>query len=328
MKMDNHNEVSNSQSLTLGRRPGKLFSSRVIDTIYYAILAACALSVLAIIVGIFIELFSGSSASLHRYGFHFFSESTWDPGSERFGALPFILGTLYSASWALVIAVPISLLSAIFLSELCPSVLYRPISFLVELLAAIPSVVYGLWGLFVLQPLLVRFIEKPLSQSEFFSHIPLFGDTPNGYDMLSASIILAIMITPYITSVSRDILRNIPQTIREGSYALGANQWQTIWRAVLPFARSGFIGAIILGLGRALGETMAVTMVIGNSPRFTLSLFNSGYTMSSVIANELAEASGIYRSALIEIGLTLFIVTLIVNIIAKLLVRYTAQSIN
>ncbi|MBS1903359.1 MAG: phosphate ABC transporter permease subunit PstC [Bacteroidetes bacterium] len=319
--------ISTSKS-SLRNKTRRRLGSKTIDTIYYAILAACALSVLAIIVGIFVELFSGSAASLHRYGFHFFTDKTWDPGSERFGALPFILGTLYSSAWALLIAVPISLLSAIFLSEMCPPRLYRPISFLVELLAAIPSVVYGLWGLFVLQPFLVKYVETPIAANGLLSKLPIFGDTPNGYDMLSASIILAIMIIPYITSVSRDILRNIPQAIREGSYALGANEWQTIWHAVLPYARSGFIGAVILGLGRALGETMAVTMVIGNSPRFTASLFNSGYTMSSVIANELAEASGLYRSALIEIGLTLFVVTLVVNIIAKLLVRYTAQNIN
>ncbi len=303
-------------------------SSKIIDGIYYSALFLCSFSVLLIILGIFVELLSGSTASLSTFGFHFFSESKWDPGSEHFGALPFILGTLYSSAWALIIAVPISIFTAVFLSEFCPNRLYKPLSFLVELLAAIPSVVYGLWGIFILQPFLVKWFETPIAKNSFLSHIPIFGDTPNGYDMLSASIILAIMIIPYITSVSRDILRTIPRTIRDASYALGATQWQTIRLAVLPYARSGLIGAIILGLGRALGETMAVTMVIGNSPRITWSLFNSGYTMSSVIANELAEASGLYRSALIEIGLSLFVVTLLVNIVAKLLVRYTGKAIN
>lgn len=308
--------------------PKRRIASRVVDSIYYGFLALCAFSVLVIIVGIFIELLTGSVASIREYGFHFFTESTWDPNSLKFGALPFILGTLYSSSWALLIAVPISVLTAIFLSELCPQWLYKPLSFLVELLAAIPSVVYGIWGLFVLQPFLVRFLEKPISQNPVLSKIPIFGDTPNGYDMLSASIILAIMVIPYITSVTRDIIRAIPASIRDASYALGATQWQTIRLAVLPYARSGIIGAIILGLGRALGETMAVTMVIGNSPRFTLSLFKSGYTMSSVIANELAEASGLYRTALIEIGLTLFVITVVVNIIARLLVYYAGKDIN
>jgi phosphate transport system permease protein len=198
---------------------------------------------------------------------------------------------------------------------------------MVELLAGIPSVVYGLWGLFVLQPWLVKSIEGPISKSAF-AHLPIFGDTPNGYDMLAASVILAIMILPYITAVSRDILRAIPRSVREASYALGATKWETIRGVVLPYARAGIIGAVILGFGRALGETMAVTMVIGNAPIFKLSLFHSGYTLASVIANELAEASGLYRSALIEIGPCLFIVTLLVNIGAKLLIYYTAQDIN
>lgn len=319
---------SSSKEFTVIPYPKRRLTSRIIDSIYYGFLALCAFSVLIIIIGIFIELLSGSAPSIREYGFRFFTESKWDSSSLKFGALPFILGTLYASAWALMIAVPISVLTAIFLSELCPDWLYRPLSFLVELLAAIPSVVYGIWGLFVLRPFLVRYIEIPISLNPILSRIPIFGDTPNGYDMLSASVILAVMVIPYITSVARDIIRTIPTTIRDASYALGATQWQTIRLAVLPYARSGIIGAIILGLGRALGETMAVTMLIGNSPRFTLSLFKSGYTMSSVIANELAEASGLYRTALIEIGLTLFVITLVVNIIARLLVYYTGKEIN
>ncbi|HET9137675.1 MAG TPA: phosphate ABC transporter permease subunit PstC, partial [Candidatus Kapabacteria bacterium] len=313
-----HSSLPSTERPTWSALKKRRVPSKVVDSIYYLLLFLCSFSVLLIILGIFVELLFGSSRSIQEFGFHFFTENKWDPGNRIFGSLPFILGTLYSSAWALVIAVPISIFTAIFLSEFCPNRLYRPLSFLIELLAAIPSVVYGLWGIFVLQPFLVKWFETPISKSSFFSKIPIFGDTPNGYDMLSASMILAIMIIPYITSVSRDILRTIPKSIRDASYALGATPWQTIRLAVLPYARSGLIGAIILGLGRALGETMAVTMVIGNSPRITWSLFNSGYTMSSVIANELAEASGLYRSALIEIGLSLFVVTLIVNIIAKL----------
>jgi phosphate transport system permease protein len=297
------------------------------DTIYRWVLAAAAISVLLIIAGTIYELTMGSRQSIAAFGLRFFTDSTWDPNANHFGALPFILGTLYSSFWALVIALPISIFTAIFLSEMAPRWLERPMSFMVELLAAIPSVVYGLWGLFILQPFLVKYFEGPISKGPL-SALPIFGDTPNGYDMLSASVILAIMVLPYITAVSRDILKAIPRAVREASYALGATRWETIKGVVLPYARAGIIGAVMLGFGRALGETMAVTMVIGNAPVFKTNLFSSGYTLASVIANELAEASGLYRSALIEIGLCLFIITLIVNAGAKLLIYYTAQDIN
>jgi phosphate transport system permease protein len=303
-------------------------SNQIGDKIYTALLAASAISILIIIIGLAIELTMGSKESIGAYGFGFLTKNVWDPGGLVFGALPFILGTLYSSFWALLIAIPLSLLAAIFLAELAPDWLSRPLSFLIELLAAIPSVVYGLWGLFVLQPWLVKHVEMPISESSWLSKIPIFGDTANGYDMFSASVILAIMVIPYITAVSRDIMRAIPRSVREGSYALGATKWETIREVVLPYARAGFIGAVMLGFGRALGETMAVTMVIGNSPVFKPSLFSSGYTMASVIANELAEASGVYRSALVEIGLTLFVVTMIVNVFARLLVKYTAEDIQ
>ena len=298
------------------------------DVIYRWVLRAAAALVLVIILGLVYELSSGSMQSVRAFGLQFFTDSTWDPNGGHFGAAPFILGTLYSSLWALVLALPISILTAIFLSEIAPRWLEKPMSFMVELLAAIPSVVYGLWGLFVLQPWLVAHVEGPISKNGFLSRIPLFSDVPNGYDMLSASVILAIMILPYITAVSRDILHAIPRSIREASYALGATKWETIKRVVLPYSRAGIIGAVVLGFGRALGETMAVTMVIGNAPVFNISLFHSGYTLSSVIANELAEASGLYRSALIELGLTLFFVTLLVNTAARLLIYYTAQNIQ
>jgi phosphate transport system permease protein len=297
------------------------------DTIYHWVLVAAAMSVLLVIAGLIYELVSGSQKSIAAFGMHFFMDSSWDPNGNHFGALPFILGTLYSSFWALVIALPISVFTAIFLSEMAPRWLEKPMSFMVELLAAIPSVVYGLWGLFILQPWLVKYFEGPVAKGPL-SAFPIFGDTANGYDMLCASVILAIMILPYITAVSRDILHAIPRAVREASYALGATRWETIKGVVLPYARAGIIGAVMLGFGRALGETMAVTMVIGNAPVFKLNLFNSGYTLSSVIANELAEASGLYRSALIEIGLCLFIITLVVNAGAQLLIFYTAQDLN
>ncbi len=310
----------------LGKRPHRG------DRIYRGVLTAAAISVLIIIVGLLLELVFGSRQSISTFGLRFFSDSKWDPNGQHFGALPFILGTLYSSFWALVIALPISLLTAIFLAEIAPTSrtmrwVERPVSFMVELLAAIPSVVYGLWGVLVLQPWLVKYVEGPIAKGPL-SALPIFGDTANGYDMLAASLILAIMILPYITAVSRDLLRAIPRTVREGSYALGATRWETIKGVVLPYARAGIIGAVMLGFGRALGETMAVTMVIGNAPIFKTSLFSSGYTLASVIANELAEASGLYRSALIEIGLCLFLITLIVNGGAKLLIFYTAKDLN
>ena len=309
--------------------PAKVWSTKKNfgDTIYKWVLTIAAFSVLLIIAGTIYELTMGSRQSISYFGLKFFTSSDWNPTKQIFGALPFILGTLYSSVWALVIAIPIGLFTAIFLSEISPRWIERPVSFMVELLAAIPSVVYGLWGLFVLQPWMVKYIEGPFSQGPL-AKLPIFGDTPNGYDMLSASVILAIMVLPYITAVSRDILKAIPRTVREAAYALGATRWETIKGVVLPYGRAGIIGAVMLGFGRALGETMAVTMVIGNAPVFKTDLFSSGYTLASVIANELAEASGLYRSALIEIGLSLFIITLIVNAGAKLLIFYTAQDLN
>ncbi len=311
--------VERARSWTRGKHAG--------DRIYRAVLTLAAVSILLIIIGLIYELTAGSSASISAFGIRFFTDSEWNPSANHFGALPFILGTLYSSLWALVLALPISIFTAIFLSEMAPRWLERPMSFMIELLAAIPSVVYGLWGLFILQPWLVKNVETPISKSPLAS-LPIFGDLANGYDMLAASMILAIMILPYITAVSRDILHAIPKSVREASYALGATKWETIKGVVLPYARAGIIGGVMLGFGRALGETMAVTMMIGNAPIFKLDLFKSGYTLASVIANELAEASGLYRSALIEIGLCLFIITLIVNAGAKLLIYYTAKDIN
>jgi phosphate transport system permease protein len=245
--------------------------------------------------------------------------SHWDPVAGEFGALPFIYGTLVSAFLALLIAVPLSLGAAIFLAELAASWVRPPIAFLIEMLAAVPSVVYGLWGIFVLVPWLRDWVQPALAGALGF--LPLFQGPPYGIGMLAAGVILAIMVVPYITSVSREVLLAVPRVQREAALGLGATRWETTRMAVLRYGRSGLIGAVLLGLGRALGETMAVTMVIGNRPEIALSLFAPGYTMASVLANEFTEAtSDLYVSALVEIGLLLLLVTVLVNGLARLLV--------
>jgi phosphate transport system permease protein len=266
-----------------------------------------------------VQMTRASALSLERFGLRFITGRDWDPVREFFGALPFIYGTVVSSLLALVIAVPVSLGVAIYLAELAPLWVRRPLGFVIELLAAIPSVVYGLWGIFVLAPWLRGTVEPALERTLGF--LPLFRGTPRGVGMLAGGLILAIMILPTIASVSRDVMRAVPNTLREGALALGATRWETVRAAVLPQARSGIVGAVILGLGRALGETMAVTMVIGNRAEISASLFAPSYTMASVIANEYTEASGdLYLAALSEIGLLLFAVTLALNMVARLLV--------
>lgn len=279
--------------------------------------AACAILLLVALIAI--SMVNSSVASISRFGFGFLFSSTWDPVFEEFGALPFIYGTVVSSLLALLIGVPISLGAAIYLSELAPDWLRGPVSSLVELLAAIPSVVYGLWGIFVLAPLLRSVVQPFLSNTLGF--LPLFQGPAYGFGMMAGGLILSIMIIPTITAVSRDVMRAVPSIQREGMLALGATRWETISKAVLPYARSGILGAVILGLGRALGETMAVTMLIGNRPEISASLFAPSYTMASVIANEFTEATyDLYLAALIEIGLVLFGVTLLLNVAARLLV--------
>jgi phosphate transport system permease protein len=257
--------------------------------------------------------------AIRAFGLRFLVTSTWDPVQEEFGALPFVYGTLVSSLLALLIAVPLGLGAAIFLSELAPAWARAPIAFLIEILAAIPSVVYGLWGIFVLAPWLRVWVEPALGRTLGF--LPLFQGPPYGVGMLAAGLILAIMVVPFITAVSREVLLAVPNTQREAALALGATRWETTRLAVLRYGKSGLVGAILLGLGRALGETMAVTMVIGNRPEIALSLFAPGYTMASVIANEFTEAtSDLYLAALIEVGLALFVITVLVNAIARLLV--------
>src|SRR6202165_51715 len=293
--------------------------SEVPDRIFKSAMALCALAVLGVLILIVYELVSGSGLSWHAFGFKFFAGSDWNPVSEQFGALPFIYGTLVSSLVALVIAVPLAVGVAVFTTEMCPKKLRGPLSFFVELLAAIPSVIYGLWAMFVLVPLLSGYVQPFLAKT--LGWTGLFEGPPYGIGILAAGIILAIMIVPIISSITREVLMVVPQHQREGVLALGATRWEMIRMGVLRNARAGILGGIILGLGRALGETMAVTMVIGNRPEIAKSLFAPGYTMASVIANEFSEATGdLYLSALIEVGLALFIVTIIVNILAQFLV--------
>jgi len=281
-----------------------------------------ALALVLIVLAIGFELSRQSMDSIQKFGLNFWRTSTWDPVAGEFGALPFIWGTLYSSILAIIISTPVALGIAIFISELCPGWLKQPLVFLTELLAAIPSIVYGLWGIFVLVPA-VRWLET--STPDWLRQTPAFSGPPLGVGMLAAGLILAIMVIPFSSSVAREVLKSVPLAQREGAYALGATRFEAI-RAAVFFARTGIIGAIMLGFGRALGETMAVTMVIGNNPQVSASLFAPQYTMPAVIANEFTEAADeLYLSALVEIGLVLFIITLIVNGLSRLLIWSMAR---
>ena len=276
-----------------------------------------ALSLVLLVVAIGFELARQSQLSIAKFGLSFWMNDVWDPVSGEFGARPFIWGTLYSSVLALALATPIALGIAIFLSELCPNVLRQPLTFLTELLAAIPSIVYGLWGIFVLVPA-VRAFEASLPAA--LRALPFFSGPPVGVGMLSAVLILAVMVIPFTSSVAREVLKAVPMAQREAAYALGATQWEAI-RAALYYGRTGIVGAIMLGFGRALGETMAVTMVIGNNPQISLSLFAPQYTMAAVLANEFTEAADeLYLDALIEVGLVLFVITLFVNAGSRVLI--------
>lgn len=289
------------------------------DRVFKVATGAFGAAVLALPVVMILMLYSASRPAIARFGPSFLTGTSWDPVREDFGALPFIWGTVVSSLIALALAVPVALGVAIFLSEICPQKLRRPLGFTVELLAAIPSVVYGFWGIFVLVPWLRETVEPALTR--WFGFLPLFRGPPLGFGMLAAGLVLAIMIVPTIASISREVLRAVPDTQREAAIGLGATPWDTIRLAVLPSARSGIVGAVILGLNRALGETMAVTMVIGNRPKISASLLDPAYTMASVIANEFTEADkDIYISALSQIGLLLFGVALIMNLVARGLV--------
>ena len=284
---------------------------------------AFAVLVVAIVAGIGAVLTAESWLSIQKFGLGFWEGTTWDPVAGEFGALPFIWGTLYSSILALLIATPVALGIAVFIAELCPARLRLPLVFLTELLAAIPSIVYGLWGIFVLVPA-VRQLE--IATPQFLKDLPLFSGPPLGVGMLSAGLILAIMITPFTSSVAREVLKSVPIEQREAAYALGATRFEAI-QAALYYARTGIVGAVMLGFGRALGETMAVTMVIGNSAQISASLFAPQYSMAAVIANEFTEAdTDLYLDALVEIGLVLFAITLLVNILSRLLIWSMTRS--
>ncbi len=287
------------------------------DRTYRWITTLFALLVILVVVAIGFELSRQSIGSIQKFGLGFWKGRIWDPVSGEFGALPFIWGTLYSSIVALLIAAPVSLGIAIFINEISPRVLKQPLTYLTELLAAIPSIVYGLWGIFVLVPI-VRKLE--LLRPEWLQKFPLFSGPPLGVGMGAAALILAVMVIPFTSAVAREILKGVPMNQREAAYALGATRWEAI-RIALGYGRAGIIGAVMLGFGRALGETMAVTMVIGNNPQISASLVAPQYTMAAVIANEFTEAADeLYLQALIEIGLVLFVITILINTLSRLMI--------
>jgi phosphate transport system permease protein len=303
------------------RRKLRVDASAYSDKVYEVLTAACALAIPALVIAIAVAIFAAAWPAFAKLGFSIITTSDWDVRAGHFGAAPAIFGTLVSSAVALIIATPLAIGVAIFLSEFAPLWLRQPIGFLVDLLAAIPSVVYGLWGIFVLIPLLRAHVMPFLRDTLHLGATPFFSGPAYGPSMLAAGVILAIMALPYISSVSREVLLAVPRSQREAALALGATRWEMIRDAVIPYARSGIIGGIMLGLGRALGETMAVTMVIGNRPEISASLLAPGYTMASLIANEFSEASSdLHLSALMAVGAILFIITLMVNAVARWLV--------
>jgi len=313
--------MSTPPSISVLPRPGSQLPSTAFK--WAAALAAATIVVLIVLVGW--ELYVGSRQSISMFGVPFLWSSKWDPVAEKYGAFPFIFGTFISSLLALAIAVPLGVATALFLTELAPLKLRQPIIIAIEMLAAVPSVIFGMWGIFVLIPWLRDHLFVWLKHSLGF--LPLFQGPVYGVSMLAAGIIIAIMILPIITSISREILRSVPDLQREAAYALGATRWEVLRIAVLSYARRGLFGASILGLGRALGETMAVTMVIGNRPQISASLFAPGYTLASVIANEFTEATtDLYRSSLFELGLVLLAVTILVNIAAQVMLKSLAGS--
>ncbi len=315
------NDVSKSKN-----RPAKL--SRRVDTrrsdrIFYWILKGLAWGMIAILVGIVVMLAELALPALKTFGFRFFTVDDWNPPMEIFGALPFIFGTLVSSLIALVIATPISIGVALFLTELAPAPIAKVVGFLVQMLAAIPSVVYGLWGIFILSPYMMNTVQPMLMRNlgpESTVGLHLFSGPAYGFGLLTAGVVLAIMITPTISAISREVFTNVPSQIREASLALGATRWEMIKMAVIKTSHSGLLGAIILGLGRALGETMAVAMVIGNRNEIPNSILKPAQTMASVIALEYPEASGIHMSSLAGVGLALFAVSIFVNSIARFII--------
>ena len=304
-----------------GTAPVTIAGAPMGDRVYRVLITAFALGIPVLLVLIAYEVGVAGWPALREFGFGFLTSSTWDPVEGGFGAGPAIAGTLMTSLIALLIATPLAIGAAIFIAEFAPAWLRTPVAFLMDLLAAIPSVVYGLWGIFVLVPLLREHVMPFLATTLGLGRFALFSGPAYGNSILAAGLILSVMVLPYITAVAREVLLAVPRSQREAALALGATRWEMIFGAVLPYAKVGILGGIILGLGRALGETMAVTMVIGNRHDFASSLFAPGYTMASLIANEFTEATqDIHLSALMAVGFVLFVVTLIVNGIARWLV--------
>ncbi|MDX1901207.1 MAG: phosphate ABC transporter permease subunit PstC [Gammaproteobacteria bacterium] len=304
---------------------------RRFDKLYLALTTFSAWFVLFIFIAMLFILVKGSLPAWHAFGLHFFTQSTWNPVTEQFGALGPIVGTLITSLIALLIGVPVSFGIAVFLTAIAPQWLRQPLRIAIELLAGIPSIIYGMWGLFIFAPFFSTHVEQQLSNH--LSNIPLIGvlfsGAPMGIDVLTAGIILGIMIIPFMASVMRDVFEIVPDILKESAYALGATTWEVIWRIVLPYARVGVSGGIMLGLGRALGETMAVAFVIGNSHILSASLLQPGTTISAVLANEFTEAvSPTYLSALIELGLILFMITVVVIVLSKYLLRRLSQQVR
>jgi phosphate transport system permease protein len=294
------------------------------DEIVRLITFLFAASVVLITLLLVFELWQGSALARHKFGFAFFATRVWDPNAGEFGALPFIFGTLVTSALALLFAVPLGIGAAIFLAELAPARISDTLEFFIDLLAAVPSVIYGLLGFLFVVPLMREFIQPKLKDSLGF--LPFFKGPAYGIGFLTAGLVLAIMVIPYIISVSREVLLSVPRDQREAALALGSTRWESTWKVVVPFARAGIMGSIFLALARALGETMAVTMVIGNTPAISASLFAPGYSIAAVIANEFSEATGdLYPQALIELALVLFLLTFILNGLARIMILATSQ---
>jgi phosphate transport system permease protein len=294
------------------------------DEIAYLVTLICAIAILAIVALLVIELWIHSQPTVHTFGWRFLTTSTWNPNAGKFGALPFIYGTCVTSLLALLVAVPLGVASSIFLAEMAPPMLSSILTFLIELLAAVPSVIYGLLGIFILVPLIRDYLVPVLKGA--FGYLPIFQGSFFGVSFLSAGLVLSVMVVPFIVSVSREVLLAVPAEQREAALALGATKWETTWQIVIPYASTGIVGSVFLALARALGETMAVTMVIGNTPKITASLLSPGYSIAAVIANEFAEASGqLYTSSLIFLGLVLFGLTIVINAVARLLVLATSR---
>ena len=315
------------RSLNVGGRGGAVIPPAALvrrhrawtDTAFRVVLTAMALLVVVLVVWMLVQLVAAAMPAIKRFGAAFLWTRRWDPVHDVFGSLTFAYGTVASSLLALLLAVPVSLGAAVYLVEIAPPAVSTALSFVIELLASIPSVILGLWGIFVMAPWLRRVVEPALAS--VFGWLPLFSGPTYGIGLLAGGVILAIMLLPIVSSVSREVIRAVPQSQREAAYALGATRWEMIRRAVLPYGRTGLIGAVILGLGRALGETMAVTMVIGNRPQISASLFQPAYTIAAALANEFSEATtDIYISALIELAAVLFVISLLVNAVARWLV--------